>query len=87
MLLKKQEKEVLSMKKKALTLEEAEETIRLIAVKNHIPVEKVRSEMIDAMEAGMNNPDPNIQAMWKTIPCRGEKPTPEELIVWAANRV
>lgn len=43
--------------------------------------------MIQAMEAGMNNPDPEIQAKWKTIPCRGEKPTPEELIVWAANRV
>lgn len=75
------------MKKKTITLEDARSAIRKIAEENHISVEQVRAEMIQAMEAGMSNPDPEIQAKWKTIPCKGEKPTPEEVIIWASKRL
>lgn len=75
------------MKKKPLTLRDAEAAIRKVAEQNHTTVEEVRLEMIRAMEAGMNNPDPSVQAMWKSIPCKGEKPTPEEVIVWASGRI
>jgi len=75
------------MKKVPVTIEKAEAVIRTIAAQHHTTVETVRLEMKQAMLAGLLNPDPKVQATWKSIPCEGEVPTPEELIVWAANRI
>ena len=75
------------MKKAPVTIEKAEQAIRAIAAEHHTTVEAVRLEMKQAMIAGLLNPDPAVQALWKSIPCKGEVPTPEELIVWAANRI
>lgn len=44
----------------------------------------VRREIQRAMDAAMKNPDPKVQKLWASIPCKGERPTPEELIEWAA---
>ena len=33
-----------------------------------------------AIDAGFNNPDPQVQAMWDNIKYPGEKPTPEDVI-------
>ena len=75
------------MKNAPVTIEKAEQVIRTIAAQHHTTVEAVRLEMKQAMLAGLLNPDPEVQATWKSIPCEGEVPTPEELIVWAANRI
>ena len=75
------------MKKIPVTIEKAEQVIRTVAAQHHTTVEAVRLEMKQAMLAGLLNPDPEIQATWKSIPCAGEVPTPEELIVWAANKL
>ncbi len=45
----------------------------------------VYTEMQLAMLAGMLNCSLNGSAVWQKIPCLGESPTPEELIVWAAQ--
>ncbi|MCH5354141.1 MAG: hypothetical protein J1E06_11860 [Acutalibacter sp.] len=43
--------------------------------------------MVETMMSGWNNPEPQVQEMWKQIPCEGDMPTPEEMIVWAKHRV
>ena len=44
----------------------------------------VYTEMQLAMLAGMLNCSLNGSDVWRQIPCRGDCPTPEELIAWAA---
>ena len=39
-----------------------------------------------AMLCGMVNQDPEVQKKWSEIPCEGSVPTPEEFILWAANK-
>lgn len=39
------------------------------------------------MISGLLSPDPVIKMRWKEIPCEGEVPTPEELILYLAERV
>lgn len=62
------------------------EIIERIAAENNITADEVRRQMKLAMLSGMINQDPNVQALWKEIPCEGEVPTPEEFILWAAKR-
>lgn len=66
---------------------DAEQAIRDIAMKEGRTVEYVRSQIKIAMLSGLCNPDPEIQARWKLIPCKGEIPTPEELITYLAYNV
>jgi len=66
---------------------DAEAALREVAKQNHTTVEEVKKEILFAMQASMDNPDPAIQAIWRTIPCVGSTPTPEEFIVYIANRV
>lgn len=71
------------MKKKV----DAEKALRLIAMKEGVPVEEVRKHIKLAMLAGLCNQDPVIQARWKKVPCKGEVPTPEELITYLATHI
>ena len=43
---------------------------------------EVYSEIQKAIDAGFSNPDPMVQAEWRKINYKGEKPTPEEVIVY-----
>ena len=52
-----------------------------------VPVSEVRSEIDKAIEIGMSDPDPSVQEKWKSIPCKGDKPTAEELIAWAYSQI
>jgi len=65
----------------------AEKAIREIAVREGITVEEVRKEMKKAMLIGLCSQDPSVQEKWKRIPCKGEVPTPEELITYMAENV
>lgn len=65
----------------------ATDALRKVALANNTTVEEVRREIMIAMDAAMANPDPAIQTMWRTIPCAGEKPTPEEFIAFVASTV
>lgn len=73
--------------KRNAELEAARRTIEELARRERTSTAKVRANMIEAMTAGWNNPDPKVQAIWKQIPCEGERPTPEELIVWAKHQI
>ena len=65
----------------------AKQAIEKIAAREGISVERVRLEMKMAMLSGLCNQDPKIKSIWESIPRKGEVPEPEELIVWAANRI
>ena len=58
-----------------------------IALKNGVSVADVRSEIQVALDEGMKNPDPNVQAYWNSIPRKGDKPTLQEVITHLANKI
>ena len=60
--------------------------IKQVARNNGVSEEEVR-EMKAAMMAGWNNSDPKVREIWSRIPCEGEMPIPEELIIWTAIQV
>lgn len=52
-----------------------------VAAENHTTVEEVRREISAAIEAGMHNPDLEIQKKWRAMSKTGGTPTPEEAIL------
>ena len=71
------------MKKKI----DAARAIQIIAMKEGVTVEEVRKQIKLAMFAGLCSQDPAVQARWKKVPCKGELPTPEELITYIATHI
>ena len=61
--------------------------IRRIAQEHNVSEAEVRSEMYEAMNAGRNNPDPKVQARWRTFCFAGEEPTVEEFILWTSSQI
>lgn len=58
-----------------------------IALKNGVSVDEVRKEIQVALDEGMKNSDPNVQAYWNSIPRKGDKPTLQEVITYLANQI
>jgi len=53
-----------------------------IASENATTVEEVKDEIRNALEMGFQCPDPDVQDFWRQIPCDGEKPSLDELILF-----
>ncbi len=53
--------------------------LKIIAKRNGVSIAEVRREIQEALDEGMRNPDPKIQAYWNSIPRRSKKPTVEEV--------
>ncbi len=68
-------------------LKKAELAIELVAMRQGIPVEKVRAQIQLAMLNGMSSDDPMVNAMWKSVPRAGDIPTPEELVAFCIDEV
>lgn len=63
---------------------------RQIARKNGVTVKEVRDEIQEAVSAAYQNPPEDggvTPAFQERIPCRGEIPTPEEVIRFAAGEI
>ena len=73
------------MDKKKIEL--ATKAIERIAKENHTTVEEVRLQIKVSMINGLVSSDPKIKAYWRSIPCEGDIPTPEELIAYTADVV
>ena len=58
-----------------------------IAEKYTTTPEEVCREMQIAIDAGFDNPDPAVQAEWKKVTLKGERPTPEEVINYAVKQL
>ena len=58
-----------------------------IAKKHHVSVEEVRCEIQKAIDDDYENPGDDLTAYrQKQVPCKGERPTPEEFIAYC-NRI
>lgn len=66
-------------------LRKVTDIIRRIAQENNATEDQVRADMEKAMDIGANNPNPAIQAKWKSFHYSGEKPTVEEFILWVSS--
>lgn len=60
---------------------EIEKALIKIANKEGVAPEFIRHEIIRAIDEAKKIPNDQIQALWQAIPCKGEHPTPEELIL------
>jgi len=58
------------------------QAIQAVAKQHGISMEEAMKEMERAILSGYSNPDEQVRAYWKQIPCKGEYPTPEELIAF-----
>ena len=58
-----------------------------VARKNNTTTTEVYSEIQKAIDAGFSNPDPKVQAEWKKMNFKGERPTPEEVIAYLVGEL
>lgn len=61
--------------------------ITKLAAEKGISEEEVRHEIQVAIDTGMVNQDPKVQAYWNNMLKKGVKPTPEDVIVYLAKQV
>jgi len=64
-----------------------ESALRKIAKNNGVSEAEVRREIELAIEDARENPDPGIQAFWKGVPRKGDKPTVEDVIAHIAETI
>lgn len=63
----------------------AQEAIRMVAAREGVSADEVYKEIALAINAGRSNPDPGVQQMWRMLPCSGQTPTPDDVIVFAVE--
>ncbi len=61
--------------------------IRRIAKENGVSPEEVKTEIMNAIRAGIHNPDPQVQAVWNSISPGEEAPDITACLTWAVNRI
>lgn len=66
---------------------DVKKAIDIIAKKEGVSRKQVLTELQKAIAEGFSNPDPAIHAEWTKIPCKGARPTPEELITYEVNKL
>jgi cell division protein YceG involved in septum cleavage len=65
-------------------LQNAEKALRQISLREGKTVNEVKNEIKKAMLIGLCSQDTKVQEYWRRIPCEGDIPTPEEVIVFLA---
>ena len=60
----------------------ASQMITRMAKEHGVTEAEVRSDLLEAMQAGMENSDPNVQEKWKSFHYAGENATAEEFLAW-----
>jgi hypothetical protein len=63
-----------------MNTKKAEDALREVARQNGVSEVEMRREIKAAIAKALESPDPTVQAYWKSFPCKGEYPTPEEVI-------
>lgn len=58
-----------------------------LAIRDGVSVAEVREEIQKAIDIGMASTDPTVQEQWKKMLHRGEKPTPEEVVLYLVKQV
>ena len=57
-----------------------EKILQQLAQAKQVPPQQLRSQMEQALEEALRNPDPAVQAMWAQVPKQGGSPTLEEFM-------
>lgn len=65
----------------------AEIALEIIAKRNGVSVDEVRHEIEFAIFYARDSKDPKAQEFWKSLPHKGEFPTPEEVITYIASKI
>lgn len=65
----------------------AKKAIKEAAKLDGIDEKKYMKNLQEAIDAGFDNPDADVQAVWKNIPLEGDRPTPEEVICFLVKEV
>jgi len=60
-------------------------SLKKIAEKEGKSVDEVRRDIEQAISIAESNPDPKMKEFWSSIPCKGDKPTVEEVIAHIAG--
>lgn len=61
----------------------AQKAIKRIALMNDVTVDEVKKDIEEAIRCGMNSDDESVRDIWKSIPCKSDMPTAEEVISWS----
>ncbi|MDR1630217.1 MAG: sporulation initiation factor Spo0A [Oscillospiraceae bacterium] len=64
-----------------------ETVLEKIARQEGVSPSDVYREMQLAIDASFDNPDPLIQAAWRSIPLKGKRPTPEDILTYYASKL
>ena len=70
-----------------MDIAKAKKALKKLAQREGVSEETIRHEIEVAIAEAMKSPEPQAQAFWKTIPRKGEQPTPEEVIAYIAGMV
>ena len=65
----------------------AKNELQTITDREGISIYEVRKEIQTAIDEGMKSTDKSVQEYWSKIPCKGTKPTPEEVINYIAKSI
>ena len=65
----------------------AEHIFERLARERGITVEEMRANISTRIEKGWNDPNPEKRVQWRSIPCKGELPTPDEWLRYAVERI
>lgn len=65
----------------------AKKALKKLAKQKGVSEGAVRREIKIAIAEAMKSPEPQAKAFWKSIPHKGELPTPEEVIAYIAGVV
>lgn len=70
-----------------MNTEKAKNALKKLAKQKGVSEATVKHEIEIAIAEAMKSTEPQAQAFWKSIPHKGERPTPEEVITYIADMV
>ena len=59
--------------------------LKRIAEEESVCIETIRTGIEDLMNEARMNEEPEVQAFWESVPCKGSNPIPEEFIAHLTN--
>ena len=65
----------------------AEKALKVLAERDGVTVDYVRKKIQEAIDIGMADPHPLRNKFWTTIPHKGDRPSPEDVICFLADRI
>ena len=68
-------------------LTRARRAIVILAMRDNVPEEQIRSDLQEAISVLFRSTNPNLQAKRATCEFSGSEPTPEEFITWISKNV